>query len=148
MIPSKKVHYAVTDAAPGFTVPNANWTNSLFWGSGGDQTFVAQQVCGPVVTFTGNKAAATYINIGDQDWTFWNTQPRIDILVQAYGDETLMINTDGHQHPRVAVPVAEFGRVSMRDERHHPKQDGQWCGGDHEQPPQLQMELAAVLDYE
>ena len=74
-------------------MPNANWTNSLFWAAGGDQAFVSQQVCGPLVTFTGNKATSTYINIGDQDWTFWNTQPRIDILVQVYGDENLMINT-------------------------------------------------------
>lgn len=90
--PTKIVHYAVTDSDPGFTVPNANWTNSLFWAGGGDQAYVAQQVCQPLVTFTGNKATSTYINIADADWQFWNTQPQIDILVQVYGDDNLMIS--------------------------------------------------------
>jgi hypothetical protein len=91
--PIKKVHYAVTDADPGFTVPNDNWTNSLFWVSGSDSLFVDQQVCGPVVTFTGKKATATLINIADYDWQAWNTNATIDILVQVYGDDTVMIPT-------------------------------------------------------
>lgn len=56
--PTKKVHYVVTDSAPEFTVPNDNWTNSLFWVSGSDSSFTSQQVCGPLVTFAGNKATA------------------------------------------------------------------------------------------
>jgi hypothetical protein len=91
--PNKKVHYFVTDTYPGFTVPNDNWTNSLFWSSAAsDQYFAPQQVCTPAASFTGSKAIATYINIADQDWQFWNTQPQIDILVQVYGDLNLMIN--------------------------------------------------------
>ncbi len=90
---TKKVHYALTDTDPGFVVPNENWTNSLFWVSGSDSTFVSQQVCGTSVTFTGTKATAQYINIADYEWPFWNTQPTIDILVQVYGDDTLMIPT-------------------------------------------------------
>jgi hypothetical protein len=90
----KKVHYMVANLnAAGFTVPNANWTNSLFRAVGGDQAIVPQQVCGPLVTFTGDKAAARYMNIGDQDFTFWNTQPQIDILMQVYGDENMLISS-------------------------------------------------------
>ncbi|HEY5914074.1 MAG TPA: hypothetical protein VJA21_26090 [Verrucomicrobiae bacterium] len=92
--PAKKVHYAVTDFDPGFAAPNDNWTNSLFWATGSDSAFVDQQVCGPLVTFTGRKATAQYINIADYDWQFWNTQPTIDILVQVYGDDTLLIPPD------------------------------------------------------
>lgn len=88
--PTKVVHYKVVDGI--IAPPNTNWVESLFWAGGGDQAYVAQQVCSPLVTFTGNKATSTYINIGDQNWQFWNTQPRIDILVQMYGDENLMIS--------------------------------------------------------
>jgi hypothetical protein len=89
--PAKKVHFAVADLAPSFLVPNDNWTNSLFWVTGGDQAWVSQQVCDPTVTFSGNKATSTYINIGDYDWQFWNAQPTVDVLVQVYGDDTVMI---------------------------------------------------------
>ncbi len=57
---TKQVHYVVTDSDPGFTVPNENWTNSLFWVSGSDSSFVDQQVCGPLVTFTGRKATSSW----------------------------------------------------------------------------------------
>ena len=89
--PSKKVHYHVVDGA--FGAPNENWTDTLFWvGSAtSDQAFTPQQICGPLVTFTGNKSTSTYLNIADLDWQFWNTQPTIDILVQVYGDDTVMI---------------------------------------------------------
>lgn len=89
--PTKKVHYAVSDAAPSFTVPNDNWVNSLFWVAGSDSSFVAQQVCDPVVTFVGNKATSTYINFADTGFYEWNTNATIDILVQVYGDDTVMI---------------------------------------------------------
>ncbi len=91
---TKAVHYYVANGnAAGFTVPNPTWTNSLFRASGGDQAFVSQQVCGPVVTLTGDKATARYMNFGDTDFTFWSTQPQIDILMQVYGDENMLISS-------------------------------------------------------
>lgn len=91
--PTKKVHYVVADLAPTFTVPNDNWTNSLFWvgPTGSDSTFVPQQVCSSEVTLTGNKCTGNLINIADLDWQSWNTNETIDILVQVYGDDTVMI---------------------------------------------------------
>jgi hypothetical protein len=92
--PAKAVHYYVANLnAAGFTVPNANWTPSLFRAGGGDQAFVPQQVCGPLVTFTGDKADARYMNFGDTDFTFWSTQPQIDILMQVYGDENMLVSS-------------------------------------------------------
>ena len=99
---NKIVHYLVTDAYPGFTVPSTNWANSLFrqGGISSDQAIVAQQVCGPLVTFTGDKANGRYMNFADQDWKFWNTQPQIDILVQVYGDTAMML-PPGNTNTRV-----------------------------------------------
>jgi hypothetical protein len=107
---NKIVHYMVTDADPGFTVPSVYWTNSLLRDgtTATDQAFELGQVCGPLVTFTGHRAttAGTYMNFRDTDFTFWSTQSRIDILMQVYGDENMLISSTA---PNIRVARYQLG---------------------------------------
>ena len=100
---NKIVHYLVTDAIPRVSrsrAPTGRIRCSARAGISSDQAIVAQQVCGPLVTFTGDKANGRYMNFADQDWKFWNTQPQIDILVQVYGDTAMML-PPGNTNTRV-----------------------------------------------
>jgi hypothetical protein len=83
--PAKTVHYFVVDNA--LEAPNPNWNPSISIGSGGDQATVNTSAKG----FTALKATSTYVNIADSAFYEWNISPTIDILVQVYGDDTLMI---------------------------------------------------------
>lgn len=88
--PAKIVHYLVVDEM--FAPPNANWNPSLGILTGGDQATANVTVCDPELTFTGKKSTANpgYINVFDTAFEEWNTVPVIDILVQVYGDASVL----------------------------------------------------------
>src|ERR1043166_426122 len=93
--PGKMVHYFVVNDT-GFTVPNANWTQTLGIvaynvANSGDQGNSTQEVCDPRgFTLTGDKATQTFLNVYDTAFQAWNTIPQVDILVEVYGDANVL----------------------------------------------------------
>lgn len=89
---SKKVHYIVVDNAFGAPDGNTNWTQSLGFVVGGDQTTTDVTICGATPTFTGKRSSTIpgYINIFDTAFADWNSVPQVDVLVQVYGDTSLL----------------------------------------------------------
>lgn len=89
---SKKVHYIVVDSAFGAPNGNPNWTQSLGFVVGGDQTTIDLVVCGATPTFTAKRSSTIpgYINIFDTAFAEWNSIPQVDVLVQVYGDLSVL----------------------------------------------------------
>jgi hypothetical protein len=82
--PNLFVHYWATN--PPATPPNANWINCLDFVNAGDQATTD-------VTFRGlggKQSAATYFNIRDYNWTAWNTNGLVDVLLCVYGDASVL----------------------------------------------------------
>ena len=81
---AKQVHYVVTDS--GLNPPSDSWLKSeLIILNDGDQTTQNYSIGG----HTGKKVTASYLNIADKSFNFWNDEEFIDVLVQVYGDDAL-----------------------------------------------------------
>lgn len=96
---TKKVHYGVVDGV--FSPPNANWNPSLSilaLNAGGDQNTVLSPC---LAGFTGQKATTSYLNIADTAWPEWATNSQIDILLQVYGDTSVLNPTNYTMSRRV-----------------------------------------------
>lgn len=89
---SKKVHYIVVDNAFGAPDGNTNWSQTLGFVAGGDQTTADVTVCGTTPTFSAKRSSTIpgYINIFDTAFAEWNTIPQVDVLVQVYGDVSVL----------------------------------------------------------
>jgi hypothetical protein len=81
---TKTVHFmSVGDAiAP----PVDTWENTLSIRNDGDQTTTALRIGG----FNGVKATGNYMNVADTGFTEWADEDVIDILMQVYGDATVL----------------------------------------------------------
>ncbi len=82
--PDKKVHFFAADES--FGAPNENWNNSLGLLNDGDQTTIDGMIKG----FVSKKAASSFFNITDSAYQEWNAYDRIDILMQVYGDISVL----------------------------------------------------------
>jgi hypothetical protein len=83
--PNALVNFVVTDA--GLDAPSGNWlSGALMILSGGDQVTEDVTIGG----HTGKKATAGHLNVADNEFAMWGTEPVIDILVQAYGNDALL----------------------------------------------------------
>jgi len=82
---NKTVHYISVDGA--FSPPSASWiSGDLQILSGGDQ------ITSPI-TIGGHRGLGTigqYLNIADSDYTVWANEDTIDILMQVYGDSSVL----------------------------------------------------------
>ena len=95
----KIVHYGVIDGA--FAPPTANAVNSLSIASlnaGADQGTVAAPC---ILGFSGQKGAYFYMNIVDTAFADWTNTPQIDILLQVYGDTSVLNPTNYNMARRV-----------------------------------------------
>jgi hypothetical protein len=89
--PSKEVHYVVVDPEVVFDPVGANWFDGdLSVLSGGDQSTKEQAIGGHI----GTKVTGEYLNVADIFFTDWGDDPVIDILIQFWGDSSIL-NTDG-----------------------------------------------------
>lgn len=107
--PDALVHYvAVGDSIP---PPDnaADWLPTLQILSGGDQVMSDLTIGG----FQARRATTTYVNIADAEYTAWAEEPVIDILIQFYGDASVL-NVSGEPRnynfligslPELAAPV-------------------------------------------
>lgn len=82
---NKVVRFVFTDSA--IAPLSANWTGNMLIAGNHDQQTVPVSVNGHVGAKIGN-----YLNTADPDYTFWDTQDTIDILMQVYGDAALLQN--------------------------------------------------------
>jgi hypothetical protein len=85
--PNLFVHYWALD--PPSTLPGPNWTASLSLVTGGDQATT------PVTmrSLSGMQASypsGGYFNVRDDNWTVWNTNGLVDVLVCIYGDGSIL----------------------------------------------------------
>ncbi len=96
---SKIIHYGVVDGA--FPAPTLNAKSTLsIWAlnAGADQgTVLAPCIQG----FTGQKGAYFYMNIADTAYAEWANTPQIDILLQVYGDTSVLNPTNYNMARRV-----------------------------------------------
>jgi hypothetical protein len=82
---SKKVHYVATD--PGLDPPSDTWlAGELMILSGGDQG--TEPIA--IAAHDGLKVTGNYLNVKDSTFEEWADDDIIDILVQVYGDESLL----------------------------------------------------------
>lgn len=86
--PAKIVHFVSVDGA--FTAPNPNWRPTLHVLTNGDQQTESVEIGGHKAV----KVMGIKFNTADDDWQFWAKEHAVDILMQVYGDETL-VNPDG-----------------------------------------------------
>ncbi len=85
--PSKEVHYVVTDPDATFSPAGAQWFDGdLTVLSGGDQATRSVSIGG----FRGTRTVGAYLNIADAFYFDWADDPVIDILVQFYGDSSVL----------------------------------------------------------
>ncbi|HVM49178.1 MAG TPA: hypothetical protein VMU04_14195 [Candidatus Acidoferrum sp.] len=82
--PNLVVHYWTVD--PSLPQPNANWNNCLGLVAGGDQATTPVTLQG----LAGQQATQPNINVYDQNWTVWNTNGLIDVLLSLYGDANML----------------------------------------------------------
>jgi hypothetical protein len=81
---NKLVHFLVTDG--GLTAPGGLWTEGLNILSGGDQVTEDVTIGGHV----GKKVTGSFLNVADPMFTDWAASEFIDILVQVYGNESVL----------------------------------------------------------
>jgi hypothetical protein len=82
---TKTVHYVSVDDA--FTPPSGSWTaGGLQILSGGDQVTSPIRIGG----HNGLVVSSQYLNIADPDYPVWADQDTIDILMQVYGDSSVL----------------------------------------------------------
>jgi acetyl esterase/lipase len=87
--PNSTVHYFVADPNANFSTPS-NWKQSLSFAEDGDQayeTFLFKKT-------TGLQSIDAFMNIADADFKAWSNAPVVDVLLQVYGNSTLL-NDDG-----------------------------------------------------
>lgn len=84
---SKEVHYVVTDPEGTFAPVGAQWfEGDLTVLSGGDQATRSVRIGG----FRGTRTLGAYLNIADAFYFDWATHPVLDILIQFYGDSSVL----------------------------------------------------------
>ena len=84
---SKEVHYVVTDPDATFAPVGAQWfEGDLTVLSGGDQATRGVSIGG----FQGTRTLGAYLNIADAFYFDWEDDPVIDILIQFYGDSSVL----------------------------------------------------------
>ncbi len=89
---TKFVHYITIDHK--FTPVGSGWiSNDLQVLTGGDQVTSAISIGGHL----GDKTVGQYLNVADADYTAWATEDTIDILIQFYGNSSVL-NPDGSPH--------------------------------------------------
>ena len=88
---SKKVHFVSIDHA--FQPANSNWMTSLKILTGGDHAAEPVAIGG----HNGVRVMGVKFNTADTNFQSWAEQHEIDILLQIYGDESLL---DGKGWPR------------------------------------------------
>lgn len=86
--PAKIVHFVSVDNA--FDAPNPNWRPTLHVLTNGDQQTEPVEIGGHKAV----KVMGIKFNTTDDEWPFWAKEHTVDILMQVYGDETL-VNPDG-----------------------------------------------------
>lgn len=85
--PEKEVHYVVTDPDATFSPVGAQWfEGDLQVLSGGDQATRSVNIGG----FQGTRTLGAYLNVADTFFFDWGDDPVIDILIQFYGDSSVL----------------------------------------------------------
>lgn len=84
---SKEVHYVVTDPDAIFEPVGNQWfEGDLTIQSGGDQATRSVTIGG----FRGTRALGAYLNVADAFYFDWADKPVVDILIQFYGDSSVL----------------------------------------------------------
>ncbi|MDA7660638.1 hypothetical protein N8702_02910, partial [Verrucomicrobia bacterium] len=85
--PSKEVHYVVTDPDASFEPAGNLWfEGDLQVMSGGDQATRSVVIGG----FNGTRTLGSYLNVADAFYFDWGDDPVVDILIQFYGDGSVL----------------------------------------------------------
>jgi hypothetical protein len=93
--PNKIVHYYVTDGT--LAAPNGNWVPTLGLKNDGDQATEDVTHGG----LLGKRATAANLNIFDAAFADWNTNAFIDVLLQVYGDASVLNPGAGDRGRRI-----------------------------------------------
>lgn len=117
---NKAVHFLVTDGP--LTSPGGAWEEGvLTLLNGGDQTTADFTIGG----HTGKKVTGNFLNVADANYAEWADDEFIDILIQAYGDDSLF-NAQGQPRnftfltgtlPELAFPVGGQVPVEAKNKR-------------------------------
>ncbi len=105
--PNKIVHYCVVDGA--FGAPNPNWTNTLSVcavNQGADQ---GTQLNSCVLGYSGLKAMYTFMGFADTNFTTWSNVPAVDVLMQVYGDTSVLNPTNYGMTRRIRLEEGNVG---------------------------------------
>ena len=111
--PNSEVHYVVVDPNAFFDPLGNNWFNGdLSILSGGDQLTRTVAIGG----HRGSRVVGSYLNIADTFYFDWADDPVIDILIQFYGDESVL-GPDGQPRDFTfltgTLPIGDGGNLNF-----------------------------------